>query len=277
MKVIAVSRSYGSGGSQLARQLADRLGYDYADGASIKGIEESVETSSSLLASIEDEVGPGFLEKLTSLMNNRSFYKTALSLCLYELALKSDIVIVGAGSHLVFANYPSLLSLQVVRKLSERVKAVAHDRKLKMDDALELVENKDKEKSKFTRNYFDKELFDPLMFHMVINLSLVLMEQAVQVVSQFGTATFESADLDLSRTWLKNRLLEKKAEMVLFHLGLTQGPTVDFEADSGRLAVKGVIGGKHEKQQLLEALAKLSEVTTVTDELRVEVLSRMLY
>lgn len=277
MKVIAVSRSYGSGGSELARQLADMLGFGYADGTSIKSLEEDVERCSPLLASIEDEVGPGFLKRLTGLMDNRSFYKTALCLCLYELALKSDIVIVGAGSHLAFAHYPSLFSLQVVRRLSERVKVVAHDRKLKFDDALKLIEDKDKAKSRFTKNYFDKELFDPLMFHVVVNMSAIPTDRAIQVVTQFSAATFDAADPGQSRAWLKNRLLEKKAEMVLFHLGLTQGPKVEFEADSGHLTARGVLGGKHEKEQLLEALHKLSEVTSLTDELKVEVLSRMMY
>jgi len=277
VKVIAVSRSYGSGGSEFARQLADTLGYRYADGTSIKEIEQHVENCSPLLASIEDEVDPGFLGKLGELMTNRTFYKTALSLCLYELALKEDMVIVGAGAHLVFAGYPSVISLQVVKKLSERVRAVARDRNMKMDDALDLVESKDKEKSKFIRNYFDKELFDPLMFHLVINLSVISIDEALRLVVPFVTAQFERVSLEVSETWLKDRLVEKKAEMVVFHLGLARGPMIEFKAEKGTLTAKGVIGGKGEKERLLEALGKMSEVSRVVDELKVGVLSRMLY
>lgn len=277
MKVITVSRSYGSGGSQFAGRLADALGYHYADETFIREIEQNVENCSPLLSSIEDEVGPGFLEKLSGFMDNRSFYKMALSLCLYELALSSNVVIVGAGAHLIFADYPSLISLQIVKKLSDRVRSVAHDKNLNVDDALELIEDKNKEKAKWIKNYFDKELFDPLQFHMVINLSLIPPEKALSLVAPFGAALFEDTGLDMSDAWLRNRLLEKKAEMVLFHLGLTHGPIVEFHADNGRLTAKGVVGGKHEKEKLLEALTKMSEVTTVNDEVRVEVLSRMLY
>lgn len=277
MKVITVSRSYGSGGSQVAKQLADALGYHYADETFIRQIEQNFENCSPLLSSIEDEVGPGFLEKLSGLMDNRSFYKIALSLCLYELALSSNMVIVGAGAHLIFAGYPSLISLQIVKKLSDRVRSVAHDKDLNVDDALELIEDKDKEKAKWIKNYFDKELFDPLLFHIVINLSLIPPEKALALVAPFGTALSDGIGLDISDTWLKNRLLEKKAEIVLFHLGLTHGPMVEFHADNGRLTATGVVGGKHEKEKLIEALTKMAEVTTVNDEVRVEVLSRMLY
>ena len=87
VKVITVSRSYGSGGSQFAKELAEELGYRYVDEAFIKEIEQNPEQRSPLLSSIEDEVDPGFLEKLLELMTNRKFYKTALSLCLSKLAL----------------------------------------------------------------------------------------------------------------------------------------------------------------------------------------------
>jgi cytidylate kinase len=277
VKVITISRSHGSGGSQFARQLADASGFHYADETFIRQIEQNVENSSPLLSSIEDEVGPGFLEKLSGLMDNRSFYRIALSLCLYELALKSDVVIVGAGAHLIFVDYPSLVSLQIVKKLSDRVRSVAYERNLTVDDALELIEDKDKGKAKWIKNYFDKELFDPLQFHMAINLSLIPAEKALNLVAPFGTALFEGIAGDISGAWLKNRLLEKKAEMVLFHLGLTHGPMIEFHADNGRLTVKGIVGGKHEKEKLVEGLRKMSEVTSVVDELRVEVLSRMLY
>jgi CMP/dCMP kinase len=277
VKVIAVSRSYGSGGTELAEQLARTFGCLCADGAYIKGIEQSIHTCSPLLASMEDEVAPGFLEKLAGLMNNHSFSKTALSLCLYELALKGDAVIVGAGGHHIFADYPAMISLQVVRRLSERVKKIASERNLKFDDAIELVHDKDKEKSKFMKDYFDKELFDPLMFHLVVNLSLVSQAQAIALLSSFSSSFFGVLQPEICEAWLRNRLLEKKAEIVLFHLGLTRGPKIEFDADNGHLTVRGVVGGKHDKEELLGVLARLSEVTTVTDELRVEVLSRMLY
>lgn len=277
MKVITVSRSYGSGGSQFAKELAEQLGYRYVDEAFIREIEHNTEQCSPLLSSIEDEVDPGFLGKLVELMTNRIFYKTALSLCLYELALAEDVVVVGAGAHLVFAGYPSLMSLQLVRNLSERVRSIAHEKNLAVDDALELVEDKDKEKAKWIKNYFDKDLFDPLQFHMVMNLSLIPAEKARTLVTPFTASLFEGISQGISEAWLKNKLLEKKAEMVVFHLGLAHGPMIEFHADGAVLTAKGVVGGKGEKEKLLEGLGKMSEVTSVIDELKVGVLSRMLY
>lgn len=277
MKVITVSRSYGSGGSEFARQLAQRLGYRYVDEAFIKEMEGNTGLCSPLLSSIEDMVGPGFIEKLMDLRDNRIFYKTALGLCLYQLALSNDVVVVGAGANLIFADYPSLMSLQVVRKLSDRVRAIIHDKKLDVDGALEVIQDKDKEKSNWVRDYFDRELFDPLLFHLVINLSSIGFDQALELIAPFSVAFFKETSPDVSEAWLKNRMLERKAEILVFHLGLTHGPRLEFHADGGVLRAEGVLGGKGEKERLLGALAKMPEVASVIDEVKVGVLSRMLY
>ncbi|HAR96974.1 MAG TPA: hypothetical protein DCR97_13605, partial [Deltaproteobacteria bacterium] len=233
VKVITVSRSYGSGGSQFAKQLSEELGYRHIDETFVRNMEQYTKQGSPLVSSIEDEVDPGFLDKLVELMTNRTFKKTALSLCLYELALAGDVVIVGAGAHLVFANYPSLISLQLVRNLSERVRSIAHENNLTVDDALELIQDKDKGKSKWIKNYFDKDLFDPLQFHMVINLSLIPSDKALILLTSFSRTSFEGISQDSSEAWLKNRLLERKAEMVVFDLGLAHGPLIEFHADGG--------------------------------------------
>ncbi len=41
--------------------------------------------------------------------------------------------------------------------------------------------------------------------------------------------------------------------------------------------MKGIIGGKTEKERVLEALSKLHEVETIDDQLKVGILSRMVY
>jgi cytidylate kinase len=277
VNVITISRTYGSGGSEFGRSLADRLGYHYANGAFLKSIEKKPEEFSPLFSSIEDEVGPGFLARITGLMENRNFYKTALAICVYELALKSDVILVGAGGHLVLSGSPSLISLQVVRKLSSRVKLVAKERGIKVEEALKRVEAMDKAKSRFIRDYFDKELFDPLMFHLTINATFFTLDDALDLVAEYSKSYFTKIDTAGTEQFLRDRLLEKKAQMVLFHLGLSHGTAVEFEAASGQLKARGVVGGDHEKGRLVEALRKMSEVTGVTDEIKAEVLSRNIY
>jgi cytidylate kinase len=277
VKVITVSHTLGSGGSDLAHELAERLGYEYADEALVNEVATNPRECSSTFCSIEDEVEPGFLDKIAGLMNNHSFYKTTLAACILERAATSDLVFVGSGSHLVLSGCPSLISIQVIRKLSERVRTVAEERRIKAEEALKLVESTDKEQGDFVRYYFDKELYDPLMFHLTINTSAVSTPNTLDLIVAYSKAFSAGLDSGRAEQFLRDRLLEKKADLLLFHLGLTHGAKIEFEADQGKITVRGVVGGEHEKGRLFDALRKMGETVELVDHVKTEVLSRNIY
>jgi cytidylate kinase len=277
VKVITVSHTYGSGGSEFANKMADRLGYTYIDEALSREIEKNPRECSALFCSIEDEVEPGFLDKVTGLMSSKSFFKTTLAICIYELALKTDIVLVGSGGHLILAGCPSHVSIQILSKLSDRVRTVAHAKQIKPEDAMKLTEHKDKEKSHFVNYYFDKNLFDPLMFHFTINASLVLLNDALDMMDAYNRDFSARLDSIHAEQFLKDRLLEKKADMVLLHLDISHGGNVKFQADKGVITVHGVVGSDHEKGRLFDALKKMGETKDLVDQIKTGVLSRNIY
>jgi hypothetical protein len=278
MKVITVSRSYGSAGTLFAKQLAGALGYQYADEALIKKIDEVDGVRDTLTVNLEDESAPGFFDRIAGLVSNRSFFKVALETCIYDLALKNDLVFVGGGAHIILEEFPCLFSVQIVRNLRDRIKAIAGEKGISYDASSDLVKKRDKQKAEFISHYFDKNLFDPTMFHLTINASRMSIDDAVEMVANQTKKVFNSADDQEAAIFLKKRLREKKAQLVLFGLDLTREGRITFEAqEKGVLVVQGVIGGKNEKERLLAALSKLPEVNRIDDRLKVEVLSRMLY
>lgn len=278
MRVITVSRSYGSAGTLFARQLAEVLQYRYADEAFISKVSEADGIRETLAVNVEDETAPGLLERIAELANNRNFFKVALETSVYDLALKSDLVFVGGGAHLILEGFPFLFAVQIVRNLRDRVKAIASEKGISYDEARDLVKKRDKHKINFIRHYFDRELFDPTMFHLTINASRIPIGDAVQMVGEEARKIFSAADDQKAERFLRKGLIERKAQLILFGLELTHEGKITFEAqDEGVLIVKGVIGGKKEKEHILETLSKLPEVHRIDDQLTVQILSRMLY
>jgi cytidylate kinase len=277
LNVITISRTYGSGGSEFGKSLAKELGFQYVDGAFLTSMKENPQKYSSLYSTIEDEVGPGFLSKISGLLNNRSFFKTSLAVCIYELALKTDIILAGAGGHLFLSGFPSLISIQVIRKLSSRVRIVAKQTGLKLEEALKLVEAKDKTKSEFIRYYFDKEFLDPFLFHLTINGNFFTLEDALLLVADYAKSFFFRIDNSITELFLHDRLLEAKARMVLFHLNLSSAPSLNFHANAGELTIEGIVGGSHEKNEIYEMLKKIPEVRNIIDNTKIEVLSHTIY
>ncbi|MFH0975846.1 MAG: cytidylate kinase-like family protein [Spirochaetota bacterium] len=278
MNVITVSRSYGSAGTSFASKLAEVMGYRYVGEELVKKIDESKDVSDVLAMNLEAETPPDFFKKMKELVSNRNFFKVALETYVYEMALQDNLVFVGGGVHLILEGYPCLFSVQIVRGLSDRVRAVAADEKIKCDVALELVKKIDKHKVNFIKHYFDKELFDPTMFHLTINSSRMTLDDGLDMIAEYSEKAFKRADHNNSKLFLTKRLIEKRSQLILFALNLTHQGKINFEAkDDGKLVIKGVIGGKNDKERLLGMLSKVPGVTGVEDNLTVGILSRNLY
>lgn len=278
MKVITISRSYGSAGSLFGRKLAERLGYKYVDDRFVTRMKTNKEASSVLMLNLEDEKAPGFIDRFGELVNNRSYFLTAITVALFDLVLRRDIVVVGGGGHLILENYPCKISLQIYRNLMDRVLDIAQEKGIGQREALELTERKDKEKRQFISYYFDRELFDPSAFDITFNASKVAIEDALDLLETYSNRYFDRANLDEARLFGERKLLESRAQLALFHLDLARSGKIVFEAqDEGILVVKGIIGGMEQKEKLLKGLRSLKGVQKVIDQLKIGILSRLIY
>ncbi len=279
MMVITVSRSYGSAGSLFARRLAESLGYVYADETFINNIGYDLGVSQALLVSLEDEPSPSLLERAKDLMSHKSSFKLALAACVYDFVLKNDIVFVGGGAHMILEDYPGMVSIQILRNMSDRIRDIALDKKISYEEALSLIEKKDSAKKKFIGYYFDRDLFDPLRFNITFNASLVSLTDALDMSASYARKHFSEVNREEAKIFLRKKLLEKKAEIILAGQDVTGDfGKVTFEAiDVDTLLVKGVIGGEEKKKQLFKALWNLKGLKKVEDRLKFGVLSRLLY
>ncbi len=278
MGIITISRTHGSGGTLFARRLAAQLNYRCADRTSLTSFCEIKEDHVCAFG-LDDERTGTFLDKIQGLMANRSFYKVTLMACIYSYALRGNVIFIGTGANIILSEVPNLMSLRIVRPLSQRVKSIAEIKNIGYDQALKQVHEMDEGKQKFISDYFDKEIDDPMQYHLIINSGYVSLENGLELVHVYAGRLFnESAGLAAEKT-LKNKLLEKRAEILLFRLGMVHdyGKVTFAVEEEGVLTVKGVIGGEHQKKQLLDTLGNLKEVKRIDDHARVGVLSHIIY
>lgn len=278
MRVITISRTYGSEGSALAKKLAERLGYSFADESLIKKVSRNKEAAAQLIVNLEDETSPDFLDSILELMNSRSYFKMSITAGLYELALRKDMVIVGGGGHLILSDYPAMLSVQIYKNLKDRARHISEEKNIPYDAAVNLIEKRDNEKKRFVSHYFDQELFDPVAFHLTLNTSLLSLEDALDIIGNYSERYFRDVDFEAAEDALQKRLLAKRAELLMFHVKLARGSKIQFESSEQRsLTARGVVGSKEQKSAILKALRSLRGVDKVEDQLKVSPLSRMIY
>jgi CMP/dCMP kinase len=278
MGIITVSRTFGAGGSFFARELARVLGYDYLDRRIIQKI--CLERKDNVCAfGMEDEKTASFFDKIADLMSGRSFYKLNLMANIYDYALKNNVVFTGMGANVVLSGAEDVLNIQIVMPLSERVKVIAAREKMSMNDALALVRKRDDDKRDFLKYLFDRDINDPTLYHLVINSARISLEDGVEMTASYCSKHFTPGLSLQTNKFLRSRLLEKRAELLLHRLGIAQNyAKVMFEAQNeGTLMIKGVIGGEHEKRALFDALKRIKEITQIENHLKVGALSQQIY
>lgn len=278
MAIITVSRTHGSAGTMYAAKLAERLGYACYGSEILKDPGRFAGDNFCELCAEEPEA-PSFFERFEELMSNRNFYKTILHACVYDLALKDNVVFAGMGAQVILSGIPGAFHVRVVRRLSDRVRAIAQVKNTSTDDALSLIEKMDHSKKEFMSHYFDTDPSDPTLYHLTVNSSRVPLEYAVDVAETYVTRYIAPEQMTEAKALLGRRLLEKKAETMLFKLDMVHDyGKVTFEArEDGVLAVRGVVGGEHAKKKLFEALEGLRNVQKIEDHVKVSVLSHILY
>lgn len=278
MGIIAVSRTHGSGGTNFAAALAERLGYKFVNRKLIND-NSQLGKDHVCVFDLDDDDSPSFLERVQELKSNRNFFKVSLMANIYDYALKNNVVFVGMGAAVILSEINNFLNIRVVRLLAERVKAIAQVKNISYEDAFDLVEKMDEGKNDFISHYFDMDADDPTLYHLTVNSSYIGLDDALDMVSGHVKKHLTAVHTAETEQFLKNRLLEKRAEILLCRLGMAGSYSkISFEAaDNGVLTVKGVIGGEHEKKTLFESLNKNKEIHKIEDHLKVGILSGMIY
>jgi len=278
MKVITISRSYGSGGSLFGKRLAERLSFVYVDDKFIKYLKTDKKASEILLKTLEDEKPPDITERYSELIHNKSYFKTALIVALYNLILKKDVVVVGGGAHFILEDYPAKIRIMVIRDINERVVDIMEEKGLTEEEAIELIHRKDREKKKFIDFYFDRDINDPSFFDIVFNASTVNLEDAVDIIEHYANKFFSNINAEEAKKIAGKRLLENRARLAIIHHGLASKSMVEFEAEAeDALIVKGIVGGIKEKEMLIKALWGLKGVNKIIDHLKTSTLSKLIY
>jgi len=268
MGIITISRTHGSGGTTFAREVAKHLGYSYIDRTFINN--ECRESDRHIRSfGIDGHTAPGLHDVTRELMTDANFYKASFVANILDHSLQDNAVMTGMGAGIILAGMGNTINLRIVRLMEERIRAIAQVKSIPYDDAFDLVEKMDEGKREFITRYFDADVGDPSLYHAVVNSSYASLEEAVGILAENAQRHFTPIHAEETERVLKGRLLEKRAEMLLFHLGMghCSGKVLFRAGAEDSLSVAGVVRNEAEKNRLLQALAKNTQIRDITDTL----------
>lgn len=195
IRVITIEREYGSGGGEIARKIADRLGWKLWDQLLTNEIARQMECDCRVVEEHEEKRDPLFYRLLKAFMRgshegslNAPRMKMADTDCIREVAERvvkeaaegGNCVIVGRGSAYYLQPRRDAFHVFIYAPLAEKVRRLRASGKSE-SDAAQLAETVDRDRAAFIKQYFGVEWPDRSRFHMMINSSIGI-DAAVQMI-----------------------------------------------------------------------------------------------
>jgi cytidylate kinase len=201
MAVITISRQFGAGGLTLGRMIAEKFGYTLADTEIIKMVAEMANVSTNFVETIEKEAGgkfSKFISKTVSkplvgriLKDERGYideeiYLDYLVLIIAQMGDDGDVVILGRGSQYILNDHPDAYHILLIDTFENRVRFMQKNYDLSQGRAAQVVKNEDKRRVNLYRKLGKSDYDNPILYHLVLNMSKVDLKQALELVCQLA-------------------------------------------------------------------------------------------
>jgi cytidylate kinase len=100
-----------------------------------------------------------------------------------RLAELGNVILIGRGATVITSKFDYAFHVRLVGSLERRVKHIQEVAHLSKEDALARIRREDRGRERYLKKYFDTDLNDPLLYHLVINTDLVPYEEAARIIA----------------------------------------------------------------------------------------------
>jgi len=198
IKIITIEREYGCGCSEIARLLANRLGWTLYDQLLTEEIAKLANCSRAVVEGREERTDPLYYRLFKSFLRGSfegSINAPKLNLVDSEsivritrrvvehAADRGDCVIVGRGSQHFLRDRTDILRFFLYAPPDDKVRRLLARGKSERE-AEDLVETVDRERADFIQKYFNVEWPDRAIYHAMINTTIG-DEATVQIILNF--------------------------------------------------------------------------------------------
>jgi cytidylate kinase len=182
---IALTRESGAGGTEVAREVAARLGWTLYDYELLQKIADEMKVHSRLLESVDEKKSSWLLENLESFTATPSVSESAYIHRLLKtvrlLAAHGDCVIVGRGAVHVLPPQ-STLRVRLVAPRDARIAAKRRKLGLSEPEAARLVDTTDRERTRFITDHFHRDPANPCDYDLVLNSSRFGVTECAELI-----------------------------------------------------------------------------------------------
>jgi len=182
---LTVSREAGSGGTEVAQRVGERLGWRVLGRELMQDLAHELELDPQFLELMDETHIGWFSETLLNLFNSRlvlqGSYVSMLSRSIALAAADGPVVIVGRAANLVLPPEPGL-RVRIVAPRGLRVAVLADREGLDPRAAGDQLDEIDASRADFVRRHFHTDAADPHHYDMVVDASRFGIDDATDLL-----------------------------------------------------------------------------------------------
>jgi cytidylate kinase len=199
MTLVALSASYGAGGTRIGPALAERLGVPFLDRAIPVAVAEQLDVSVDDAAAHDEESrGASFLERILSgfigtdvgaptAVPAETFtaedFRRATEEILRRQAESGEGVILGRGGVVVLRDDPRVLRVRLDGPAEERIRHAIALGDVDEQTARAALQRLDRTHADYARQFYGVDIRDPSLYHLVIDSTAVEHDTCVELIA----------------------------------------------------------------------------------------------
>jgi cytidylate kinase len=181
---IAISREVGAGGSSAAREAGGRLGWPVYDHELLELIAREMNVRANLLESVDEKHKSWLQERVEAFSAIPHVSENAFVMALIETVLllgaHGECVIVGRGAAHILAP-ATTLRVRLIAQREDRVERMSSAWNVPPQEALRRLEVAERERLRFVKDHFHKNVADPAGYDLLLNTSRFSLSQCADL------------------------------------------------------------------------------------------------
>jgi cytidylate kinase len=202
MRAVTISREYGSGGGEIAKRLAERLGWHLVDHEVVVQVARELGVSEEEAAARDEHVESLLSRILTSmqgiapavypaiydentpvaLFTNPEEYREAVNRVIKGAFAVGHVVIVGRGAQVVLGDRRDVLHVRIVASLERRIPYVMRREGLDEHAARSRIQSKDHDRERYLQTEYRRHPADAHLYDLVVNTDVLDLDSVVDLI-----------------------------------------------------------------------------------------------
>ncbi len=202
MAVITISRQYASGGSDIAKLLAQRLGWPLVDNEFVDLVAERAGMSRTEVEQREERV-PSMIERLAralAISSPEVFVATGdpadatiakeeelvriTEAVIAQTVQDGNTILVGRGAQSYLGEREETLHVFIVGSREARVQAAMSRLDMSRKDAEDAVDRIDAGRRRYVKTHYKRQWDDPVNYHLVFNSDVFSYRQIADLIAE---------------------------------------------------------------------------------------------